>query len=189
MRRSASTSSRTSWHGPWRPPWPSIASLTCWSSARTARSCACRRARGTHPPPALPRPQQGPARGADRRRRGRRDVGPRPADRPAVRERRGRHGRPRGSRRPGEGAAPGTPRRPSSSSPTDMAPAPTRSACGRPTSSTSRSVRAAGWPIGPPQPPAGARYEEVDGALAVDLDTPDDLVYVELHSTEGVDAG
>ncbi len=36
---------------------------------------------------------------------------------------------------------------------------------------------------------AGARYEEVDGALAVDLDTADDLVYVESHSTEGLGVG
>ena len=36
---------------------------------------------------------------------------------------------------------------------------------------------------------AGARYEEVDGALAVDLDTADDLVYVESSSTEGLRVG
>ena len=36
---------------------------------------------------------------------------------------------------------------------------------------------------------AGARYEEVGGALAVDLDTADDLVYVESNSTEGLRVG
>ena len=36
---------------------------------------------------------------------------------------------------------------------------------------------------------AGARYEEVGGALAVDLDTADDLVYVESSSTEGLGVG
>ena len=36
---------------------------------------------------------------------------------------------------------------------------------------------------------AGARYEEVGGALAVDLDTADDLVYVESTSTEGLGVG
>ena len=36
---------------------------------------------------------------------------------------------------------------------------------------------------------AGARYEEVGGALAVDLDTADDLVYVESSSTEGLRVG
>ena len=36
---------------------------------------------------------------------------------------------------------------------------------------------------------AGARYEEVGGALAVDLDTADDLVYVESQSTEGLRVG
>ena len=36
---------------------------------------------------------------------------------------------------------------------------------------------------------AGARYEEIGGALAVDLDTADDLVYVESSSTEGLRVG
>lgn len=35
---------------------------------------------------------------------------------------------------------------------------------------------------------AGAVYLEVHGPLTVDLDTPDDLVYVESTATEGVDA-
>ena len=36
---------------------------------------------------------------------------------------------------------------------------------------------------------AGARYAEVGGALAVDLDTADDLVYVESSSTDGLRVG
>ena len=36
---------------------------------------------------------------------------------------------------------------------------------------------------------AGARYAEVGGALAVDLDTADDLVYVESSSTDGPRVG
>jgi 2-phospho-L-lactate guanylyltransferase len=36
---------------------------------------------------------------------------------------------------------------------------------------------------------AGATYVEVDGPLAIDLDTADDLVFVESIATEGVGAG
>jgi 2-phospho-L-lactate/phosphoenolpyruvate guanylyltransferase len=36
---------------------------------------------------------------------------------------------------------------------------------------------------------AGASYVEVDGPLTVDLDTPDDLVYVESTRTEGLGVG
>ena len=53
------------------------------------------------------------------------------------------------------------------------------SGCDRPTSSTSPSAAAAGGRIEQRPLNAGAAWIELDGPLTVDLDTPDDLVFVE----------
>ncbi len=72
---------------------------------------------------------------------------------------------------------------------TGTGPGPTRWGCGRPTSSASPSGRAAAPRIASARPAAGARYLELDGPLTVDLDTPEDLVFVESIAPERLGVG
>ena len=61
--------------------------------------------------------------------------------------------------------------------------------CARPTSSASPSGRAAAPPIASARPRRGARYIELEGPLTVDLDTPEDLVFVESIAPERLGVG
>ena len=135
---------------------------------------------------------RGLTRGTGRRRCGRRDVDPRPADRSAVRERRGRDGVVEALEAAGTAATDG--RRP------DDEPAVVLVTDRHGTGTNALGLRppeVIDFAFGPGSrdahraaaEAAGARYEEVGGALAVDLDTADDLVYVESSSTEGLRVG
>ena len=77
-----------------------------------------------------------------------------------------------------------SPARPSCSSPTAMAPAPTRWPSGHPTSSSSPSARGAAPPIASARRRPGRAMSSSAVPLTVDLDTPEDLVFVESAAAE-----
>ena len=79
--------------------------------------------------------------------------------------------------------------RSSCSLPTATEPAPTPWRCGRRASSSSPSGRTAGAPTAGAAGAAGAAYVEVEGPLAVDIDTPADLILVESLAPERIGAG
>ena len=182
-RRSGRTSSRASWHG------PCVAALAVDRPRRRARRQP--RSRGPRPraaelgrpdpPPAHPRPQRGPRRGTGRRRRRRRGGDPRPPDRPAVRHSRGRARR--SSSRPSTCA-----RRPRTVVlVTDRHGTGTNALGLRPPDVIDFAF-GPGSRARPPSRRRGRRRRPTSRSMArstVDLDTPDDLVFVEVDAERG----
>ena len=161
-------------------PGRRLASTTSWWSARTARSCGARRRLGAR---TLRQRSRGLNAGLARGTRPMWSRGARP--RSSFCRSICRSSRPRRSRwswrRSSASPRPAT-ARPGPTvvlSPTGTAPAPTPSASGHPTSSTSPSGRDSRRAHRAAALNAGAAYDRARWALTVDLDTADDLVFVE----------
>ena len=176
--RSATTSSTGCWRGPWRPPWrvERLADVVVVSPDREVLRLAAEPG-ARDAAPAQQRPQRGPARGTCRRRGRRRRRRPDRADRPAV-----RHGR--GDRTSSSTALvadrPAVVARHRPPRDRDERPRPATARRHRLRVRAGQPGRASRAAVAAPAP----SYVEVDGPLAVDLDTPDDLVLIESTSPE-----